>query len=148
MVWSVCILQFACIKLNDYSCPMSLKLCYSQMDRGWMYLETMAAVFMKGIDSFVKATKAYAGSNVLSSKGYIHCPCVDCKNEKAFRIHDVEQIRYHLLSRGFMKNYKVWNMHGEEGDNLPKETIQGPLPKTAANEIVQQTIHETVGETM
>jgi hypothetical protein len=47
-----------------------------------------------------------------------------------------------------MKNYEVWNMHGEEGDNLPDETIQGPLSKTAANETFQQTIHETVGETM
>jgi hypothetical protein len=47
-----------------------------------------------------------------------------------------------------MKNYKVWNTHGEEGDNLPEETIQGPLPEAAANETLQQTIHETVGETV
>jgi hypothetical protein len=47
-----------------------------------------------------------------------------------------------------MKNYKVWNMHSVEGDNLPEETIQGPLPKTAANETLQQTIHETIGETV
>jgi hypothetical protein len=47
-----------------------------------------------------------------------------------------------------MKNYKVWNMHGEEGDNLPEETIQGPLLETAVNETLQQTIHETVGEIM
>ena len=99
-----------------------------------MYLETVTAPFMEGIDSFVKAAKAYAGNNVPSSKGYIHCPYVNCKNEKAFRIHDVEQIRSHLLSRGFMKNYKVWNMHGEEGDNLPEETVQGPLLETTANE--------------
>jgi hypothetical protein len=62
------------------------------MDRGWMYMETMTATFVEGIDSFVKAAKAYVGSNVPSSKGYIHYPCVDCKNEKAFRIRDVEQI--------------------------------------------------------
>jgi hypothetical protein len=47
-----------------------------------------------------------------------------------------------------MKNYKVWNMHGEEGDNLPEETVQGPLPESAANETLQQTIHEIGGETM
>ena len=57
-----------------------------------MYLEIVTATFVEGIDSFVKATKAYAGNNVLSSKGYINCPCVDCKNKKAFRIHDIEQI--------------------------------------------------------
>jgi len=99
-----------------------------------MYLETVTAPFMEGIDSFVKATKAYAGNNVASSKGCIHCPCVDCNNEKAFRICDIEHIRYHLLTRGFMKNYKVWNMHGEEGNNLPEKTIQAPLLETAANE--------------
>ena len=108
----------------------------------------MTAPFVVGIDPFLKATKVYAGNNVASSKGCIHCPCVDCKSEKAFRIRDVEQIRYHLLTRGFMKNYKVWNMHGEEGDNLPEETVQGPLPETTANETLQQTIHETVGETV
>ena len=111
-------------------------MLFTQMDRGWMYMETMMAAFVEGIDSFVKAAKAYAGNNIPSSKGYIHCPCVDCKNEKAFRIRDVEQIRYHMLSRGFMKNYKAWNMHGEEGDNLPEKTVQGPLPKTAVNEIL------------
>ena len=39
-------------------------------------------------------------------------------------------------------------MHGEEGDNLPEETVQGPLLETTANETLQQTIHETVGETV
>ena len=47
-----------------------------------------------------------------------------------------------------MKNYKVWNMHGEEGDNLPEETIQGPLPETITNETLQQTFHEAVSETV
>jgi hypothetical protein len=70
---------------------MSLKLCYSQMDHGWMYLDTVSTPFAEGIDSFVKAAKAYVANNV-RSKGYIHCPCVDCKNEKAYRILDVEQI--------------------------------------------------------
>ena len=48
-----------------------------------MYMETVTAPFVEGIDSFVKAAKAYAGNNVASSKGCIHCPCVDCNNEKA-----------------------------------------------------------------
>ena len=57
-----------------------------------MYLGTVTVVFVEGIDSFVKAAKAYAGSNVPSSKGYMHCLCVDCKNEEASRICDVEHI--------------------------------------------------------
>jgi hypothetical protein len=39
-------------------------------------------------------------------------------------------------------------MHGEEGDNLPKETVQGPFPETTMKETLQQTVHETVSETM
>jgi predicted house-cleaning noncanonical NTP pyrophosphatase (MazG superfamily) len=39
-------------------------------------------------------------------------------------------------------------MHGKEGDNLPKEIVQGPLSETAANETLQQTVHETVSEIM
>jgi glutaredoxin-related protein len=56
-----------------------------------MYLDTVSTPFAEGIDSFVKATKAYVANNV-RSKGYIHCPCVDCKNEKAYRILDVKKI--------------------------------------------------------
>jgi hypothetical protein len=57
-----------------------------------MYLGTVTADLVQGIDSFVKAAKAYAGNNVASSKGCIHYPCADCKNGKAFRICDVELI--------------------------------------------------------
>jgi hypothetical protein len=39
-------------------------------------------------------------------------------------------------------------MHGEEGDNLPEETVQRPFLKTAENETLQQTVHGTVGETV
>ena len=85
-----------------------------------MYLDTVYAPFLEGTDSFVKAAKVYVANNV-QSKGYIHCPCVDCKNEKTYR--SVEHIRFHPIHRGFMKNYKVWNMHGEEGEILPEETV-------------------------
>ena len=68
-----------------------------------MYLETMSAMFVEGIDSFVKASKVYVANNVWS-KGYIHCPCVDCKNEKQFK--NIEQIRFHMLSSGIMKNIR------------------------------------------
>ena len=45
---------------------MSLKLCYSQMDRGWRYMDTLSALFVDGIDSFVNAAKAYVANNVRS----------------------------------------------------------------------------------
>lgn len=58
-------------------------------------------------------------ANNVWGDGYIHCLCVDCKNQKLF--WNIEQIRFHLLCSGFMKNYKVWNKHGEHGENLPEE---------------------------
>ena len=74
--------------------------------------------FVNGIDSFVKAAKAYVADHV-QSDGYVHCPCVNCRNQRQFK--SVEQIRYHLLVRGFMKNYRIWNKHGEDGENEPEE---------------------------
>jgi hypothetical protein len=81
-----------------------------------MYMETMFATFVEGINSFVIVAMVYGWS-----KGHIHCPCIDCKNEN--EIKNIEQIRFHLIIRGFMINYKVWNKHGEQGENFPKETI-------------------------
>jgi hypothetical protein len=46
-----------------------------------MYLDTMSALFVEGIDSFVNDAKAYVANNVWSNE-YIHYSCVDCKNEK------------------------------------------------------------------
>jgi hypothetical protein len=46
-----------------------------------MYFEPMSAKFMEGIDSFVKAAMGYMANNVWGD-GYIHFPCVDCKNQK------------------------------------------------------------------
>jgi hypothetical protein len=73
-------------------------------------LETMSSPFVEGIDYFVNAAKVYVTNNV-QSKGYTNFPCVDYKNENVYKC--VEQIRFRLIRRGFIKNYKVWNMHGE-----------------------------------
>ena len=45
----------------------------------------------------------------------MHCPCVDCLNQKKFGQWD--NIFHHLITRGFKKNYMCWNKHGEEGLN-------------------------------
>lgn len=74
--------------------------------------------FVNGIDSFVKVAKVYI-TNHVQSDGYVHCSCVDCKNQRQFK--NVEQIHYHLLVRGFIKIYRIWNKHGEDGENEPEE---------------------------
>jgi hypothetical protein len=47
----------------------------------------------------------------MSDVCYICCPCVDLCNEKKAR--DIEEIREHLLVRGFMSGYTCWTEHGE-----------------------------------
>ena len=49
----------------------------------------------------------------------MHCPCVDCLNQKKFGQRD--NIFHHLITRGFKKNYMCWNKHGEEGLNEDKD---------------------------
>src|SRR6187551_978788 len=79
-------------------------------ERGWMYVASSNDSFVNGVDSFVNVARSYQ-----TSDGYQYCLCIDCKNQKQFQ--NIEQIRRHLLCRGFMANYRVWNKHGEEGEN-------------------------------
>ena len=39
------------------------------------------------------------------------CPCVDCGNNKR---HTVEEVRCHLIRRGFRRKYTNWYWHGED----------------------------------
>jgi len=59
--------------------------------------------FVHGVDSFVKTARAYC-INRLQDDDHVYCPCVDCRNQKQF--HNIEQIRCHLLVRGFMANLR------------------------------------------
>jgi hypothetical protein len=48
-------------------------------------------------------------------RGNLCCPCQYCKNEKKYCTNDV--LRSHLITHGFMKDYRCWNKHGEDGLN-------------------------------
>jgi hypothetical protein len=54
----------------------------------------------------------------MSDVHYICCPCIDCCNEKKTR--DIEEIREHLLVRGFISGYTYWMEHNEY-----KEVVRG-----------------------
>ncbi|RLN00483.1 transposon protein, putative, CACTA, En/Spm sub-class [Panicum miliaceum] len=107
--------------------------------------------FIDNVDSFVLTAKAYKN---LQDDGYVYCPCIDCKNQKQF--DNVEQIRFHLLFRGFMPNYQVWNKHGEVDENEPtqvsmhtvQENMHETVEETTIPETVEVTGHESVNETM
>ncbi|XP_039815036.1 uncharacterized protein LOC120677915 [Panicum virgatum] len=116
------------------------------MNRGWLYGTKAGNLdFVNGVDSFVQTAKAHKN---LQDDGYVYCPCIDCKNQKQFG--NVEQIRFHLLFRGFMPNYQVWNKHGEVGETMHSvhEDRHETVEETTNPEIVEETGHESVNETM
>jgi hypothetical protein len=82
------------------------------MDREWMYVDNQVSQhFIEGLETFLKTDAEYNKSENMSDVHYICCPCLDCCNEKKTR--DIEEIREHLLVRGFMSGYTCWMEHGE-----------------------------------
>jgi hypothetical protein len=67
--------------------------------------------FIEGLKTFLETAAEYKKLENMSNVHYICCPCVDCCNEKKTR--DIEEIREHLLVRGFMSGYICWIEHGE-----------------------------------
>jgi hypothetical protein len=77
-----------------------------------MYGPHLCNAYIKGLDAFIDFVK----KNMLdNSRGNLCCPCKYCKNEKKYRANDM--LRSHLIKHGFMKDYRYWNKHGEEGLN-------------------------------
>src|ERR1017187_182473 len=80
------------------------------MDRSWMYeLRRDSAEYLARVDEFIKYADSY---RVKTKDDDILCPCRDCNN--FIRFMDSEEIRAHLIRRGFMKRYTCWFMHGEK----------------------------------
>jgi hypothetical protein len=77
-----------------------------------MYGPRICNEYIKGVDAFIDFAKKDMLDNI---RGNICCPCKHCKNEKRYRTDDV--LRSRLIKHGFMKDYRCWNKHGEEGLN-------------------------------
>ena len=73
-----------------------------------MYGDRRSAAFREGVRSF----RVVAEDNKRWN-GFMCCPCVDYRNEKAHTSARV--IQSHLLRSGFMSGYNVWTKHGERG---------------------------------
>ncbi|XP_019197730.1 PREDICTED: uncharacterized protein LOC109191558 [Ipomoea nil] len=78
------------------------------MDRSWMYKKRNTLEYVHGVQEFVKIAEEYASK---IGENYIVCPCYDCRNLKKFR--SSEQIKEHLIRRGFKIGYDRWIWHGE-----------------------------------
>ena len=69
---------------------------------------------MHGVSQFITDVKAHAENG-----NPVFYPCKDYMNQKKWA--QIEFVRMHLITRGFMPNYKIWTMHGEVGVNVPQE---------------------------
>jgi hypothetical protein len=75
------------------------------------------------MESFLETVAEYKKPENMSDVHYICCPCVDCCNEK--RTQDIEEIREHLLVRGFMSGYTCLTEHSKYKEVMLKDTNVG-----------------------
>ncbi|KAL2927351.1 hypothetical protein RDABS01_006967, partial [Bienertia sinuspersici] len=77
-----------------------------------------APQYRVGVDGFMSFA-----NNTLTHDGRLRCPCVKCVNNKLLNPDDVN---YHLLQYGIMRNYSTWVFHGESVDQVPTSTSTEP----------------------
>ena len=73
-----------------------------------MYAKRNSTRFLHGIEEFSSVALKHQTEN--KSK-IILCPCCDCNNSRGYR--DIDDIKDHLIRRGFNENYTRWTWHGE-----------------------------------
>ncbi|KAJ9553591.1 hypothetical protein OSB04_017636 [Centaurea solstitialis] len=76
------------------------------VDKSWMNLSRFEEKYILGIYAFLE----FAKRNSVSCNGYYKCLCTDCGN---MLYQNEADIIYHLKNVGIMKNYIVWDQHGE-----------------------------------
>jgi hypothetical protein len=69
----------------------------------WMYsLSRLDSSYHLKVRKFIDSTRRYAYRQKMK---YICCLCIECKNVAVFE--DAEEISYHLVCRGFIKDYLI-----------------------------------------
>ena len=106
-------LQLLFVKLDFLLilCNYCLGIFCVEMDREWMHLSRTDKRYKHDVSHFITDAKVHAGNGNI-----VFCPCKDCKNQRNFR--QIESIRSHLITWGFMPNYTIWTMLGEVGVNV------------------------------
>ena len=82
------------------------------------------AFYIQDVNGFIEATKRHA---LIKQTKDIYYPYFDCRNRIVCR--DPNMIRSHLVRRGFMENYEIWDHHGE------RRTEAGNMEGTNASEV-------------
>ncbi|XP_019156997.1 PREDICTED: uncharacterized protein LOC109153602 isoform X2 [Ipomoea nil] len=96
---------------SNFHISTVLRLAFYQltdMDRSWMYEKRTTLKYMQGVQEFIQYAEKNKSNKV---EEFIVCPCCDCKNLRGFRTS--EQVKSHLIRRGFKKGYSRWVWHGE-----------------------------------
>ena len=68
--------------------------------------------YVQGVQKFIECAREHM--RVRDDRS-IPCPCCDCQNVR--REITVEAIKEHLITRGFVKGYNRWVMHGESKED-------------------------------
>ena len=82
------------------------------MDRSeWMHRwSRLEPQYLVHVRKFVVAVKTHRES---LNRTTTICPCSHCMNMRA---HVDSEVQSHFIRFGFVKNYTVWNFHGEKVD--------------------------------
>ena len=97
---------------------------------------------MVGVGKFLTDAKAHAGNG-----NPVFCPCKDCMNQRKWA--EIEFVRMHLITKGFMPNQTIWTMHGEVSVNVPQENDDGvAMPDVAMPDVAIHDADEEPGVNM
>ncbi|XP_074323736.1 uncharacterized protein LOC141660647 [Apium graveolens] len=84
------------------------------MDRSWIDIpDKLSLDYANGIIEFISVAEKR-----VNAKGMVLCPCCRCMNKK---LQNINMIKVHLLSNGFLDTYKRWYYHGEQIDEVEDE---------------------------
>ncbi|KAK1368388.1 hypothetical protein POM88_034480 [Heracleum sosnowskyi] len=67
--------------------------------------------FLNGINEFI----SFAERNCKETDGRIRCPCCTCCNST---LKSLDEVRFDIVSNGFLPNYTYWDSHGEGDEDL------------------------------
>ncbi|KAK1395240.1 hypothetical protein POM88_014296 [Heracleum sosnowskyi] len=67
--------------------------------------------FLNGINEFI----SFAERNCKEADGRIRCPCCTCCNST---LKSLDEVRFDIVSNGFLPNYTYWDSHSEGDEDL------------------------------
>ena len=92
-----------------------------------MYNANRTDDYFRGVfNKFIKVAQNHTRNKKTQ---LIHCPCKTCRNLKVYS--DLTTIRSHVVVSGFVKDYTIWEHHGETDAPSP---MNNPLDEIIQDE--------------